>query len=308
MPERKSISSSILLSEFESIKNNNPESIPKRIRDVIDKGDQALVIVLGGGGAKSPQHIGVIAALLEAGVPLDMAVGTSAGAVGAIASKVGSLSELLKTKYLAERMSWNQISQLTFLKNGGFVCFDRLSGYINSHQNDLKDPTKYTPCLIVTTQISRLRNSARIFWEESSDLIGKAVQASCSVPFFISYPIIKEYYPLVDGGFIRVNDLPFNIAKLIAPDSLKISVNLSRKPPNINYDGILISPSLYARNNRLATAVFDPDDVWLGYKSGNAAIPKIYEEMERRGIERHYREGFSPDTNLAYYFSQRILI
>ena len=44
-------------------------------------GDAAIGLVLGGGGARGLAHIGVVRALREAGVPIDMIGGTSMGAV-----------------------------------------------------------------------------------------------------------------------------------------------------------------------------------------------------------------------------------
>ncbi len=44
-------------------------------------GDAAIGLVLGGGGARGLAHIGVVRALREAGVPIDMIGGTSVGAV-----------------------------------------------------------------------------------------------------------------------------------------------------------------------------------------------------------------------------------
>lgn len=40
---------------------------------------KAIGLVLGGGGARGAAHVGVIKAMLEAGIPIDMVGGTSIG-------------------------------------------------------------------------------------------------------------------------------------------------------------------------------------------------------------------------------------
>jgi lysophospholipid hydrolase len=59
------------------------ESIPDKFSDFSRLSrvlmGKAIGVVLGGGGARGAAHIGVIKAMIESGVPIDMVGGTSIG-------------------------------------------------------------------------------------------------------------------------------------------------------------------------------------------------------------------------------------
>lgn len=74
--------------------------------------------MLGGGGSKGCAHIGIIQAMEEAGIPIDIIGGTSIGSfVGSLyARNMDLVSVIARTKLFAGRMSsvWRQLMDLTY--------------------------------------------------------------------------------------------------------------------------------------------------------------------------------------------------
>lgn len=66
---------------------------------------QAIGLVLGGGGAKGAAHLGVIQAIRDAGIPIDMTGGTSMGSMvsGLLAAKG------LLPKVKAKKTLWSSL-------------------------------------------------------------------------------------------------------------------------------------------------------------------------------------------------------
>jgi NTE family protein len=64
-----------------------------------------VALVLSGGGAKGAAHIGAIKVIEEAGVPVDMVVGTSIGAIVGGLYSIGYTPEQLDS--MARRLEWD---------------------------------------------------------------------------------------------------------------------------------------------------------------------------------------------------------
>jgi len=80
--------------------------------------NKSIGLVLGGGGARGIGHIGVIRALEEAGVPIDMIGGTSIGAfIGGLYAKENDVVGVYgRAKSFGARMTsiWRQVMDLTY--------------------------------------------------------------------------------------------------------------------------------------------------------------------------------------------------
>lgn len=79
---------------------------------------KSIGIVLGGGGARGISHIGVLRALADQGIPIDMVGGTSIGSfVGGLYAREGDLvSTYGRAKRFSGRMStlWRILTDLTY--------------------------------------------------------------------------------------------------------------------------------------------------------------------------------------------------
>ena len=94
-----------------------------------------IILVLGGGGARGFAHVGVLKALREANVPIDMVVGTSMGAI--IGSLYCSGVELEEIEKIATYIKWDDISNLSsvsllkMLVSEKLLSTQKMEKYIN---------------------------------------------------------------------------------------------------------------------------------------------------------------------------------
>jgi lysophospholipid hydrolase len=90
---------------------------------------KSVALVLGGGGARGCAHIGVIQAMEEAGIPIDIIGGTSIGSFvgGLYARNMDLVSVIARTKLFAGRVSsiWRQLMDLTYPVTAWFTGKNR---------------------------------------------------------------------------------------------------------------------------------------------------------------------------------------
>jgi NTE family protein/lysophospholipid hydrolase len=176
----------------------------------------AVGLVLSGGGAKGMAHIGVIRALEEKGVPIDMIGGTSIGAVVAAAHAMGM-------KY--ERMI--KLSKLLFQKVNPFGEFTiPVISLIRSRKLDRVARLAYKDVQIEDLWLSYFCVTCNL---TSSDLkvhregpLWKAVRTSASLPG-IAVPVMWDGQVHVDGGVL--NNLPGDIMRRQAGVVIVVDVN-----------------------------------------------------------------------------------
>jgi predicted acylesterase/phospholipase RssA len=109
------------------VRRNHPSDIRRFCRII---SNQAVGVVLGGGGAKGYAHVGALRALLEAGIEIDFLGGTSAGALYGIGmshcdfdfEKIDALcAESARRKLTSNDYSWPLISIMTGKKMTRFM-------------------------------------------------------------------------------------------------------------------------------------------------------------------------------------------
>lgn len=155
----------------------------------------AVGLVLGGGGARGYAHIGVLHALAEAGIPIDLIGGTSVGAI--IAGQYGLTLDWEEI----QRSNRNYALHDTFANDYTLPIisflrghkFDRLleEGGLGRDIEDL-----WIPYFCVSTNLTQGRMEVHrdgVLWE--------AVRASCSIPGIMP-PSIRGAELFVDGGLL----------------------------------------------------------------------------------------------------------
>ncbi|MGE5224236.1 MAG: patatin-like phospholipase family protein [Omnitrophica WOR_2 bacterium] len=164
-------------------------------------------IALGGGVVRGMAHIGVLSVLQEANIPVDMVAGTSAGSlIGALFS---SGMSTVTIRELGEHLRWWKLLRFVFPAQG-FFSFDPLRDWIHNklgihNFSDLKIPLG-----VVATDI-QTGNPV----EFTSGLVAPAVQASCSVPGFIT-PVNFEGKLLCDGSL--ADTVPVSLLRRMGAD------------------------------------------------------------------------------------------
>jgi NTE family protein/lysophospholipid hydrolase len=167
-------------------------------------GGVAIGVVLGGGGARGLAHIGVIRALREANVPIDMVGGTSMGAVmaGLVAMDQDwqQMIEINRDAWLRRRPHKEYGPPITSL-----VRSRRLDKMAQHVWGDTAIEDLWLNFFCVSCNLS---TNEMVIHERGS--AWKSIRASASLPG-VFVPVLDERSILVDGGIM--NNLPGDIMR-----------------------------------------------------------------------------------------------
>ncbi|KAL4945762.1 lysophospholipase nte1 [Aspergillus oleicola] len=160
---------------------------------------RAVGLVLGGGGARGIAHVGVIKALEEAGIPLDIVGGTSIGAfIGGLYARDGDVVPMYgRAKKFAGRMGsmWRFALDLTY-PSVSYTTGHEFNRGIFKTFGDSQIEDFWLEFYCNTTNISRSRAEYH-----SSGYVWRYVRASMSLAGLLP-PICDEGSMLLDGGYI----------------------------------------------------------------------------------------------------------
>ncbi|MBX6392442.1 MAG: patatin-like phospholipase RssA [Burkholderiales bacterium] len=173
-------------------------------------------LALGGGAARGWSHIGVIQALLEAGVRPDIVCGTS---IGALVGAVYAAGELERFEAWVRRLRFRDVVSFMDLGlNGGMLKGERLMAYFREHFIGRWIEELAVPYGAVATALQ----TGMEVWLRSGSVI-EAVRASIALPGLFS-PVRHDGLILVDGGL--VNPVPVSLARAMGAE-IVIAVDLS---------------------------------------------------------------------------------
>ncbi len=163
---------------------------------------RAVGLALGGGAAKGIAHIGVIRALEEAGIAIDIVAGASIGAIigalYAIGNDYNSMLEMCKRLFMDINPFADYTLPMISLVRGRKL--ERM-GKIAYGSSNIEDLWLNFFCVSTNLTTSRLKVHHR-------GLLRDAVRTSSAVPGVVS-PVFKDGEVYVDGGVI--NNLPGDI-------------------------------------------------------------------------------------------------
>lgn len=185
-------------------------------------GGRAVGLVLGGGGARGAAHIGVIRAMQEAGIPIDIVGGTSAGSImsglyaldGQTNTMINRFRNLLGTDP-GERAR-DMTLPVVALSSGHTVVqgLKRLFG-----ETQIED--LWLPFFCVSTNLTRAEPVVH-----RSGLLRHGARASSTIPGF-NPPVVQQGELLVDGALL--NNLPMNAMRQLCGSGTVIAVDVT--PP-----------------------------------------------------------------------------
>ncbi|EMP26325.1 Neuropathy target esterase, partial [Chelonia mydas] len=166
----------------------------------------SIALVLGGGGARGCSHIGVIKAMEEAGIPIDLIGGTSIGSfIGALYAEERSA---VRTKQRAREWAKSMNSVFETVLDLTYPITSMFSGSafntsINKVFQDKQIEDLWLPYFNVTTDITA--SAMRVHKDAGS--VWRYVRASASYPPYLP-PLCdpKDSHLLVDGCY--VNNVP----------------------------------------------------------------------------------------------------
>lgn len=183
-----------------------------------------IALVLGSGGARGLAHIGVIKALEESQIPINIITGTSIGAfVGGVYAAGINVAEMEKIVREVDKMMVAKIFIPKFFAPG-LVDNKRVIEFIKELVGDIKIENLNIPFAVVATDL--ITGEEIIF---SKGLLANAIMASISIPTIFNPMYIDNRY-LIDGGLC--NPLPISVAKKMGAHKI-IAVNVSPNPKRI---------------------------------------------------------------------------
>ena len=188
-----------------------------------------IALVLGGGAARGFAHVGVIRALEQEKIPVDMIVGTSVGSlIGAIYADTRSSFEL---EVIAFKLGKDDLFDFSIFSSAtGPVKGDRLENFVQAKVRKKNIEQLSIPFSAVATN---LLTGERVVLDKGP--VGRAVRASSSIPGIFT-PVSYRGMTLVDGGV--VDNVPVDVAREKGAD-IVIAVNIGKDVVNKDVSNIL---------------------------------------------------------------------
>lgn len=193
---------------------------------------RSIALVLGGGGARGNAHTGVIRALLEAKIPIDLIGGTSFGAViGALYAQTLDYDKMMQhtQRHSSRQQILDYTLPLTSLLAGAKTVqrFRQIFG-----ETTIED--MWLPFFAVSYNLSRA--TLQIHQQGPLWLL---LRATTAIPGVFA-PVAYEGNVLVDGGI--VNNFPVDVMRELYQPGAVIGVNLY--PPREALQGYHFGPSV----------------------------------------------------------------
>lgn len=177
---------------------------------------RGMTLVLGGGGARGYAHIGVVRAMEELGIPIDMVGGTSSGAIaGAAAARGWSADRMESTMTRFGRRLLDPTLPLVSIVSGG-----RMWRAIDESFGDgvgIED--LWLPFFSVATDLT---TAAPVV--HRTGCLSRALRASLSLPGILP-PVSIDGHLLIDGGLL--DNLPIGVMRRLNGGSRVIAVDVS---------------------------------------------------------------------------------
>lgn len=240
----------------------------------------SIGLVLGGGGARGAAHVGMIKAINEMGLPIDMVGGVSIGAfMGALWCQENNLTTFIQKAHrwsMGMTSYWHQIIDLTYPSTAMFTgaAFNRS---IYEVFGDIQIEDLWLPYFTVTTDITS--SCPRIHRHGS---LWRYVRSSMSLSGYLP-PLCdpSDGHLLLDGGY--VNNLPADIMHDVmgAQTILAIDVGSQDESDLTNYGDTLSGWwLLWKRWNPFTTPVRVPNLPEIQSRLAYVSCVKQLEEVK----------------------------
>jgi len=190
-----------------------------------------IALVLGGGAARGFAHVGVIRALEQEKIPLDMIIGTSVGSlIGAIYANDTNSFELEWTAFSLEKDDLFDYGIFSAFSGMGLAKGDKLEAFVKSKIPTANIESLKLPFAAIATDLNR---GTMIVLDKGP--VARAVHASSAIPGVFN-PVDHQGKLLVDGGL--VNNLPISVARNRGAD-IVIAVDISENVTNFNITNLV---------------------------------------------------------------------
>jgi NTE family protein len=187
--------------------------------------------VLGGGAARGFAHVGVIRALEQEKIPVDMVIGTSVGSlIGAMYASNPNSFDLEWTAFTLEKEDLFDYRILSAFTGMGVVKGDKLESFVQRKIPAANIENLKIPFAAVATDLNR---GERVVLDRGS--VARAVHASSAIPGVFE-PVDYQGKLLVDGGVME--NIPISVAREKGAD-IVIAVDISENVTNFNITNLV---------------------------------------------------------------------
>lgn len=249
---------------------------------------RSIGLVLSGGGARGYAHIGVIRALREAGLPLDILGGTSVGAVVAACAAMGWSDNEIEDRIRKAFVESNPLGDYV-LPVVGLVRGRRVEDRLREHFGEVLIEDLTAPFFAVSTNL--VAGEVRV---HRAGLLRNALRASISLPGILPPVLDGPHALLVDGAVLK--NFPVDVLKdmhrgpIIGVDVARrdtIDTEDFRDPPGflgwVAAHGFQTAPPIASLLMRAATLAVDP---WEGRSGADLLIAPEMTDMDMRDWKR----------------------
>ncbi|HVY86194.1 MAG TPA: patatin-like phospholipase family protein [Caulobacterales bacterium] len=248
---------------------------------------RSIGLVLSGGGARAYAHIGVVRALREAGLPFDIAGGTSMGAIVAACAAIGwsddEIEVRIRKAFVESNPLGDYVLPVVSLSSG-----KRVEDRLREHFGELLIEDLEIPFFAVSTNL--VSSSIRV---HRSGVLRDALRASISLPGILP-PVIEGDAILVDGAVLK--NFPVDVLKELHRGPI-IGVDVAqqeginpadfRHPPGffrwVASHGLQEPPPIASLLIRAATLAVDP---WEGRSGADLLITPEMADVDLRDWKR----------------------
>jgi NTE family protein len=254
-----------------------------------------VAVVLGGGAARGAAHIGVLMALTEAGVPIDMIVATSMGAiVGGLYAGGFALSELTE---VFTAIDASNAATVQVPPRGGLLDSTPLRILLDALLEGRSYDAMRLPFQAIVIDLETGEPGVA-----PGTSVALGIQASTALPIIMN-PVVIDGRFYYDGGFKEM--VPASYARALGAEYV-IGVTISRDPPfdphnvQANFSRIMLDIVSRYSDASLGDAdvIIDPGlqretymdyerseaYVEAGYLAARAMLPTIVAHLRARGI------------------------
>jgi NTE family protein/lysophospholipid hydrolase len=196
------------------VRAHSPADYARLARTLAGK---AIALVLGGGGARGYAHIGLVQAMEETGIPIDIVGGTSMGAIlgGLVAMQYDSQKMHATCKqYIAAFFDYT-LPMVSLIKG------DKVRSSLESVFGERQIEDLWLPYFCVATNLTQ---ADQVVHRRGS--VAGAIRSSMSLPGIL-VPCFHNGDLLVDGGL--VNNLPFDVMRSVFKGNKVIAVDVEPK-------------------------------------------------------------------------------
>ncbi|HSM91771.1 MAG TPA: patatin-like phospholipase family protein [Anaeromyxobacteraceae bacterium] len=254
-----------------------------------------VALVLGGGAARGFAHVGVLRALEQEKIPIDLVVGTSVGSlIGALYAADRNSFELEWTAFQLEKEDLFDYGVMNVVTGMSFAAGDRLERWLTEKVRVKNIEDMKVPFAAVATDLNW---GSKVVIDRGP--VARAVRASSAIPGVFP-PVQHMGKILVDGGVS--DNIPISVARQKGAD-LVVAVDISEDLGNTNIKNVVdvvlqATNIMFALNvehsKRGADVLVTPKigDVGMldftqkkrcmqaGIDAGRAAIPTIRKAIE----------------------------